>query len=76
MVGAVLSATVCGLSGSGLSESDSVADSVPGAPGVNVTTIEHALLAARVVRQVPPVIEKSAAFVPLKFSPRVSGCVR
>jgi hypothetical protein len=53
----------------------SVADSVPRTPGVKVTVIEHAVLAARVVVQVPPVIEKSAAFVPLNDSLRVTRWV-
>ena len=43
IVGLVLSATVCGPSRSGLSETESVADSAPRAPGVNVTAIVHAL---------------------------------
>ena len=71
IVGPVLSATVYGLSGSGLSAIDRVADSVPRTPGVNVTVIVHDLLAASVVVQVPPVIEKSAGFAPLKDSLRV-----
>src|SRR5208283_1721828 len=61
IVAPVLSATVCGLSGSGLSVTVSDADSVPSAPGVKVTAIVQVVLAARVVAQVPPVIEKSAA---------------
>ena len=72
MVGPVLIAMVCGLSGSGLSAIDSVADSVPSAPGLNVTTIEHAWPAPRVVAHVPPVTKKSAAFVPPKLSLRVT----
>jgi len=39
---------------------------------LNVTTIVQALLAPKVVVQVPPVIEKSAAFDPLKVSARVT----
>jgi hypothetical protein len=35
--------------------------------------IEHTEFAARVVVQVPPVTEKSAAFVPLKLSLRLTG---
>jgi hypothetical protein len=42
---------------------------------VNVTMIEHSFLAARVVVQVPPVIEKSAALIPLKVSLSVTGWV-
>ena len=72
MVGPVLSATEYGLNGSGLSETDNVADSVPSAPGANVTVIEHVLLAARIEVQVPPVIEKSAALVPPKLSLRLT----
>jgi hypothetical protein len=49
-----------------------VADSVPNAPGLNVTIMVHALPAPKVVVQVPPVTEKSAAFVPLKLSLRVT----
>jgi len=75
IVGPVLSATVYGLSGSGLSDTDSIADSVPNAPGLNVTIIEHAVFAASVVPQVPPVTEKSAALVPLKLSLNVTDCV-
>ena len=67
-----LSATGYGLSGSGLSETDSVADSVPRAPGVNVTLIEHLASAARVAPQVPPLTEKSAALVPPKVLPSVT----
>ena len=39
---------------------------------MKVTTIVHALAAPRLVVQVPPVIEKSAAFVPLKLSLRLT----
>ena len=73
IVAPVLSATVYGLSGSGLSETDSAADSVPSAPGVKVTAIVQVVLAARLVVQVPPVIEKSAASVPLKLLLSVTG---
>ena len=75
IVGPVLSATVCGPSGSGLSETVSVADSVPSTPGVNATVIVQAFDAARVEVQVPPITEKSAALVPLKPSSSVTGCV-
>ena len=75
IVDPVLSATVDGLSGSGLSATVSVADSVPSTPGLNVTVIVHEVLAASVEVQVPPVIEKSAAFVPLKLSLRLTGWV-
>ena len=68
----VLSATVYGLSGSGLSAIDSVPDSVPKALAVKVTSSVHAVPAARVAVQVPPLIEKSGAFVPLKFSLNVT----
>ena len=37
--------------------------------------IEHEVLAASVEVQVPPVTEKSAAFVPLKLSLRLTGWV-
>ena len=58
-----------------MSEIDNVADSVPSAPGLNVTVIEHALPAPRVEVHVPPVIEKSAALLPLKCSLRVTAWV-
>jgi hypothetical protein len=51
---------------------DSVADSVPNAPGSKVTIIVQAFAAPRVVEQVPPVTEKSPAFIPLKFSLRAT----
>jgi hypothetical protein len=47
------------LCGSGVSDIDSVADSVPNVPGLNVTVRVRAVFAARVVAQVPPVIETS-----------------
>jgi hypothetical protein len=75
IVGPVLSAIVWGPSGSGLSETVRVPDSVPSTPGANDTVIVQVLEAASVELQVPPVTEKSAALVPLKFSPRVTGCV-
>src|ERR1700722_4787820 len=75
IVGPVLSAIVYGPSGSGLSETVSVPDSVPNTPGANDTVIVQVVDAARVEVQVPPVTEKSAALVPLKFSPRVTACV-
>src|ERR1700735_4638489 len=43
IVGPVLSATVSELNGSGLSETDIVADSVPSTLGEKLTMIEHAL---------------------------------
>jgi hypothetical protein len=73
IVGPVLSATVSGLNGSGLSETDIVADSVPSTLGEKLTMIEHALSAASVVVQVPPLTEKSVALGPLKLSLRVTG---
>ena len=76
IVGPVVSATVCGPSGSGLSETVSVADSVPSTPGANDTVIVQAFDAARVEVQVPPpVTEKSLALLPLKPSLSVTGCV-
>ena len=50
-----------------------VADSVPNAPGAKLTTIEHALPAFNIAPHVPPVFEKSAPLVPLKFSARVTA---
>jgi hypothetical protein len=73
MVAAVLSAIVYGLSGSGLSASVSVPDSVPRMLAVKVTSSVHELPAASVVVQVPPVIEKSEPLTPLKLSPRVTA---
>ena len=73
IVGAVVSATAYGLSGSGLSAIDNVADSVPSALAVKVTVKVQALLAASVAVQVPPVIAKSEALGPLKFSLNVTG---
>ncbi len=64
----VLSVAACGLEESGLSETDSDADSVPRAPGVKVTTIVQAPLAPSVEVQAPPVTAKSAALVPLMLS--------
>ncbi len=75
IVGPVLSATVSGPSGSGLSAIDIAADSVPSAPGLKVTVRLQELLAARVLVQVPPVIEKSEGLAPLKLSLSVTGCV-
>ena len=75
IVGPVLSAIVYGPSGSGLSETVSVPDSVPSAFGANDTVIVQVADAASVEVQVPPVTEKAAALVPLKASPRVTGCV-
>src|ERR1700723_1698634 len=49
--------------------------SVAGAPGLKVTIIEQTFCAPRFAVQVPPVIEKSAALVPLKLSISVTGCV-
>ena len=74
-VGPVLSAIRCGLSGSGLSETDSVADSVPSAPGAKLTMIEHDFKAPSVVVHVPPLIEKSPALAPLKLSLRLTDWV-
>jgi hypothetical protein len=68
IVAAVLSETLYGLSGSGLSEIDSAADSVPDTLGLNVTVIVQALPAASFFAQVPPLIEKSLALLPLTFS--------
>ncbi len=75
IVGPVLSATVCGPSGSGLSVTVIVAASVPSTLGANDTVIVQAVDAARVEVQVPPVTEKSAPLVPLKPSLRVTDCV-
>ena len=75
IVAPVLSVTVWGLRESGSAATDSVADSVPRAPGVKLTVIEQAVLAARVAVQVPAVIEKSAALLPLKLSLSVTGWV-
>jgi hypothetical protein len=72
-VGPVMSVTTYGLSGSRLSATDSIADSVPSAPGLKVTVIVHPFSAPSVPEQVPPVIEKSAALVPLKLSLSVTG---
>ena len=54
-----------------------MADSLPIAPGVNVTMIVQDVLAFSVAPQVPPVIEKSAAFGPLipAVSDTVWGCL-
>lgn len=65
--------TLCGLDASGLAFI--VADSVPNTSGANGTVIVQAFDAASVEVQVPPVTEKSGALLPLKFSPRVTGCV-
>ena len=54
---------------------DIVADSVPSAPGLKVTTRLQELLAARVLVQVPPVTEKSDGLAPLKVSLSATGCV-
>jgi len=75
IVGAVLSAIGYGLSGSGLSAMDSVPDSVPSAVAAKVTLSVHEVPAARVVVQVPPVIEKSAALVPPNCSFKVTAWV-
>ena len=71
----MLSAIAYGLSGSGLSDIVSVPDSVPRTPGVKLTIIVHEARGARVVVQVPPLLEKSAALVPLKLSLRVTDRV-
>lgn len=75
IVGPVVIAIVWGPSGSGLSETVSVAASVPSTPGANDTVMVQVLEAARVEVQVPTVTEKSAGLVPLKLSPRDTGCV-
>ena len=73
IVGPVVIATGLGLSGSGLSATDSVADSVPSALGEKLTIIEHDVSASRVVPQVPPLTEKSEGLAPLKDSLRATG---
>src|SRR5580698_6867192 len=73
IVGPVLSATVYGASGSGLSETDSVADSVPSALGEKCTIIEHAFSAPRLEVQVPPPTVKSPGLAPLKLSLNETG---
>jgi hypothetical protein len=75
IVGPVLSAIggYDGLNGSGLSETDSVADSVPRAPGVKVTVIVQAALAASVRVQVPAVRLKSAPLGRPNVSLNVTG---
>ena len=75
IVGAVLSATVYGPSGSGLSLIVIVAASVPSTPGAKATVIVQVDAAASVVVQVPPVTEKSLALPPLNCSLRVTGRV-
>ena len=64
-----------GLNGSGLSETDSVADSVPRAPGVKVTVITQAVFGASVGVQVTPVTLKSPPLGPPKVSLSVTGWV-
>jgi hypothetical protein len=73
IVGPVASATAYGLSGSGLPATDSVADSVPSTLGEKLTMIEHALRAPSLAVQVPPLIEKSAGFVPSNDSLSVTA---
>ena len=75
IVGPVLSATVYGASGSGLSETDSVADSVPSTLGEKCTIIEHAFSAPRLEVQVPPPTVKSPGLAPLKLSLNETGWV-
>ena len=74
IVGPVLSVIRCGLSGSGLSDTDSVADSVPSTLGEKLTMIEHAFSEPKFVMvvQVPPLTVKSAKLAPLKLSLRVT----
>ena len=72
----MLSAIRWGLNGSGLSETDSVADSVPSTLGLKYTIIEHAFRAARVEVQVPPPTVKSEGLAPLKVSLRLTGWLR
>ena len=72
IVGPVVIRTVYGLSGSGLSETESAADSVPSTLGEKDTIIEHAFSAPSVVVQVPPLTEKSAGLMPLKLSLRLT----
>jgi hypothetical protein len=74
IVGPVVSATMYGLSGSGLSLTVSVADSAPSAPGTKVTVVVQAVLAASVPVQVP-LIEKSEALASLRLSLRLTGWV-
>jgi hypothetical protein len=73
IVGPVLSATVYGGSGSGLSETNSVADSVPSTLGEKCTIIEHAFSAPRLEVQVPPPTVKSPGLAPLKLSLNETG---
>ena len=73
-VGPVVIATICGPSGSGLSVTVRVADSVPSEPGTKVTVVVQAVLAASVVPQVP-LIEKSEWLAPLKLSLRLTDWV-
>jgi hypothetical protein len=54
LVAPVLSEMMCRPSGSGLAVTASVADSVPIAPGLNDTYMEHSLKAFSVAVQVPP----------------------
>ncbi len=75
IVGPVLSATVYGASGSGLSDTDSVADSVPSTLGEKCTIIEHAFSAPRLEVQVPPPTVKSVGLAPLKLSLNETDCV-
>ena len=75
IVGPVLSATVYGGSGSGLSETNSVADSVPSTLGEKCTIIEHAFSAPRLEVQVPPPTVKSPGLAPLKLSLNETGWV-
>ena len=67
-VAIALNETVYGPSGSVLSVTVKVADSIPTAVGAKVTITEQAVLAASVEVQVPPVTLKSPAFGPLKPS--------
>ena len=67
--------TVYGPSGSGLSVTVMVADSVPVAVGAKVTISEQDALAASVEVQVPPVTLKSPELGPLKPSLSETGLV-
>ena len=64
-----VNATLYGPSGSGPSETVNVADSLPSAPGANVTRIVHDVFAARFAVQVPPLTVKSPALGPLMMRP-------
>lgn len=60
---------MCGLLGSELALTASVALSDDAVVGLNLTAIVHEALPASVAPQVPPVIVKSAALMPLTALP-------